>query len=89
MRGVRTLGGSDRASEAGPGDVVDVEGKLAAWFTRFHADTAVLRPDRFVYGATSGSGIEKLREQVRPFIHAASAPKAEQEPARALRISNA
>ncbi|WP_224240519.1 bifunctional 3-(3-hydroxy-phenyl)propionate/3-hydroxycinnamic acid hydroxylase MhpA [Hyalangium gracile] len=80
---------ADRASEARPGDVVDVEGKLAAWFARFKSDTAVVRPDRYVYGTSSGSGIEKLREQVRPFIHQASAPRATQEPARALRISNA
>jgi 3-(3-hydroxy-phenyl)propionate hydroxylase len=92
----RELGGvllrvlpADRASEARAGDVVDLEGKLAAWFTRFHADTVVLRPDRYVYGVSKGSAIEKLREQVRPFIHRPEAEQTEERPSRVSLTSSA
>ena len=92
----RELGGvlvrvlpAERASEARAGDVVDVEGKLGAWFTRFHADTVVVRPDRYVFGASSGPALEQLREQVRPLIHTPATPEAAPELARALRTSNA
>ncbi len=79
----------ERAAEAQAGDVVDVEGKLTAWFTQYKVDTAVLRPDRYVFGAASGSAIEKVREQVRPLIHQSVPPRAEKEPVRTLRTSSA
>ncbi|WP_224368518.1 bifunctional 3-(3-hydroxy-phenyl)propionate/3-hydroxycinnamic acid hydroxylase MhpA [Hyalangium versicolor] len=92
----RELGGvplrvlpAERAAEAGPGDVVDVEGKLAAWLSRFHADTVLLRPDRYVYGVSRGSAIEKLREQVRPFIHRSEAEPVEERPTHVSLTSNA
>ncbi len=92
----RELGGvllrvlpADRASEVGPGSVVDVEGKLTAWFTQYQADTALLRPDRYVYGASRGAALEKLREQIRPFIHLPKAERAEETPARVSLTSSA
>ncbi|MFL5347568.1 MAG: bifunctional 3-(3-hydroxy-phenyl)propionate/3-hydroxycinnamic acid hydroxylase [Hyalangium sp.] len=92
----RELGGgvlrvlpAGRASEAGPGAVVDVEGKLSAWFTQYQADTVLLRPDRYVYGASRGAAIEKLREQIRPFIHPPKPERAEETPARVSLSSSA
>lgn len=92
----RELGGAllrvlpaDRVSEAGPGIVVDVEGKLAAWFTQYQADTALLRPDRYVYGASRGTAIEKLREQIRPFIHLPKTERVEEAPPQVSLTSSA
>lgn len=93
---VRELGGvvlrvlpASRASEAGPGSVVDVEGKLGAWFTQYQADTVLLRPDRYVYGASRGAAIERLREQIRPFIHQPKPEPVEETPARVSLTSSA
>jgi 3-(3-hydroxy-phenyl)propionate hydroxylase len=92
----RELGGAllrvlpaDRASEAGPGTVVDMEGKLAAWFTQYQADTVLLRPDRYVYGASRGAAFEKLREQIRPFIHLPKTERVEEAPPRVSLTSSA
>ncbi|HZI14655.1 MAG TPA: bifunctional 3-(3-hydroxy-phenyl)propionate/3-hydroxycinnamic acid hydroxylase [Myxococcus sp.] len=42
--------------------VVDVSGKLEAWFSRHTADVVVLRPDRFVFGAVKAEHLAALRE---------------------------
>jgi 3-(3-hydroxy-phenyl)propionate hydroxylase len=78
-----------RAAEARAGDVVDVSGKLTAWFVQYQADTAIIRPDRYVYGASRGAAIEQLREELRRFIHLPAAPRAEEVPSRALLPSSA
>ncbi len=78
-----------RAAEACAGDVVDLEGKLAEWFTWHHADAAVVRPDRYVYGASQGSSIERLREELRHFIHLPAPSRRSDAPAKALLSSGA
>ncbi|ADO67884.1 bifunctional 3-(3-hydroxy-phenyl)propionate/3-hydroxycinnamic acid hydroxylase [Stigmatella aurantiaca] len=70
-----------RAGEARTGDVVDEGGYLSAWFSTHQADTVVVRPDRFVYGASLGDQIEKLREQVRAFIRPLPMESLEEVPA--------
>ncbi|WP_169787069.1 bifunctional 3-(3-hydroxy-phenyl)propionate/3-hydroxycinnamic acid hydroxylase [Hyalangium minutum] len=80
---------AERASEARAGDVVDSSGKLQAWFVQYQADAAILRPDRYVYGASQGAGIEQLREELRRFIHLPTAARAEEAPSRALLPSSA
>ncbi|MCP3104005.1 bifunctional 3-(3-hydroxy-phenyl)propionate/3-hydroxycinnamic acid hydroxylase [Myxococcus sp. K15C18031901] len=42
--------------------VVDVTGKLDAWFSRYTADVVVLRPDRFVFGAVKAEQLPELRD---------------------------
>lgn len=78
-----------RASEARDGDVVDSSGKLTAWFVQYQADAAIIRPDRYVYGASRGAGIEQLREELRRFIHLPAAPRPEEALSRALMPSSA
>ncbi len=81
---------AERAAEARNGDVVDTSGKLAAWFAQYQADAAVIRPDRYVYGASRGSaGIEHLRKELGHFIHLPTAARNEEAPARALLPSSA
>jgi 3-(3-hydroxy-phenyl)propionate hydroxylase len=80
---------AERAGEARAGDVVDVSGKLTAWFVQYQADAAVVRPDRYVYGVSRGAAIEQLREELRRFIHMPAAPRTEEAPARALLPSSA
>lgn len=80
---------AERAAEARAGDVVDISGKLAAWFAQYQADAAVIRPDRYVYGASRGAGIEHLRKELSRFIHLPIVAKAEEAPARALLPSSA
>ena len=78
-----------RAAEAGAGDVVDLEGTLAAWFALHQADAAVVRPDRYVYGASRGSGIERFREELRRFVHLPTVLQRQEAPAKALLSSGA
>jgi 3-(3-hydroxy-phenyl)propionate hydroxylase len=81
---------AERASEARTGDIVDISGKLAAWFAQYQADAAVIRPDRYVYGASRGSaGIEHLRKELGRFIHLPTVARSEEAPARALLPSRA
>jgi 3-(3-hydroxy-phenyl)propionate hydroxylase len=75
---------AEQAAEARAGDVVDLEGKLAAWFTQHHADAAVVRPDRYVYGASRGAGLERFREELRRFIQQPRAPQRSDAPANTL-----
>jgi 3-(3-hydroxy-phenyl)propionate hydroxylase len=78
-----------RAEEARTGDVVDIMGKLTAWFAQYQADAAVVRPDRYVYGASRGAALEQLRVELRRFIHLPMAARNEEAPARALLPSSA
>jgi 3-(3-hydroxy-phenyl)propionate hydroxylase len=80
---------ADKAGEARAGDVVDREGKLAAWFAQHQADTVVVRPDRYVFGGSSGPAIEELREELRGFIQRPAAPQAEPSSRLARRSSSA
>ena len=51
------------------GEVMDREGVLGAWFERYGVDIAVLRPDRYLFGAVRGSHLSwlagALRERIR------------------------
>jgi 3-(3-hydroxy-phenyl)propionate hydroxylase len=58
-----------RASQAQPGEVVDREGKLDAWFRTQGAEIVVLRPDRYVFGAVRGSHLAWLTTALRGWIH--------------------
>jgi 3-(3-hydroxy-phenyl)propionate hydroxylase len=79
----------ERAAEARSGDVVDLSGKLAAWFAQYHADAAIVRPDHYVYGASRGTAIEQLRKELHRFIHLPTASRSAEAPARALLPSSA
>ncbi|MFP2930713.1 bifunctional 3-(3-hydroxy-phenyl)propionate/3-hydroxycinnamic acid hydroxylase [Pyxidicoccus sp. 3LG] len=53
--------GSAGVRSTGPGDVEDHTGRLAEWFTRHAVDVAVVRPDRFVFGAVPLARLPELR----------------------------
>jgi len=80
---------AERTGEARSGDVVDISGKLAAWFAQYQSDAAVIRPDHFVYGASRGAALEQLRKELGRFIHLPKTARNEEAPARALLPSNA
>jgi len=56
--------------DLGPGSaVVDVEGAYARWFEELGADTVLLRPDFYVFGAASGQGgAEALMRALQTFL---------------------
>ena len=58
-----------RSAQAQPGEVVDLDGKLDAWFREHKVDIAVLRPDRYVFGAVRGSHLAGLVTALRGWIH--------------------
>jgi 3-(3-hydroxy-phenyl)propionate hydroxylase len=58
-----------RAGQAQPGEVVDTEGKLDAWFREHRVEIAVLRPDRYLFGAVRGSHLAWLSTALRGWIH--------------------
>ncbi|MFL5351440.1 bifunctional 3-(3-hydroxy-phenyl)propionate/3-hydroxycinnamic acid hydroxylase [Archangium sp.] len=58
-----------RSGQAQPGEVVDTEGKLDAWFREHRVEIAVLRPDRYLYGAVRGSHLAALSTALRGWIH--------------------
>jgi 3-(3-hydroxy-phenyl)propionate hydroxylase len=58
-----------RSGQARPGEGVDVEGKLDAWFREHKVEIAVLRPDRYVFGAVRGSHLSWLTAALRGWIH--------------------
>lgn len=58
-----------RSAQARPGEVVDLDGKLDAWFREHRVDIAVLRPDRYVFGAVRGSHLAGLATALRGWIH--------------------
>ncbi len=59
-----------RAGACGPDAVVDLEGRLGAWFAQYGADLVVLRPDHYVYGVSGGGTrgplLGSLKGRVRP-----------------------
>ncbi|AKQ66466.1 3-(3-hydroxy-phenyl)propionate hydroxylase [Myxococcus hansupus] len=59
-----------RAGEGRPGAVVDLEGRLSAWFAQYSADLVVLRPDHYVFGVSRdgmrGHLLGSLKGRVRP-----------------------
>ncbi|HYO53863.1 bifunctional 3-(3-hydroxy-phenyl)propionate/3-hydroxycinnamic acid hydroxylase [Archangium sp.] len=57
-----------RSGQAQPGEVVDVEGKLDAWFREYKVEIAVLRPDRYIFGAVRGSHLAWLSAALRGWI---------------------
>ena len=56
---------AERTGSARADGVVDVEGRLGAWFSQHGADLAVLRPDRYVYGTASGGESGHLQGSLR------------------------
>ena len=58
-----------RSGQAQSGEVVDTEGKLDAWFNEHRVEIAVLRPDRYLYGAVRGSHLASLSMALRRWIH--------------------
>lgn len=60
------VGARARAAEPGLVDVVDASGRLFGWFVRHRVGVAIVRPDRFVFGAAAGDrGAELVRELAR------------------------
>ncbi|ATB30776.1 bifunctional 3-(3-hydroxy-phenyl)propionate/3-hydroxycinnamic acid hydroxylase [Melittangium boletus] len=57
-----------RKSPPQPGEVMDREGKLDAWFQQYGMDIAVLRPDRYLFGAVRGSHLSWLSVALRQRI---------------------
>jgi len=57
-----------RKSLAQHGEVMDSEGKLDAWFQQYGMDIAVLRPDRYLFGAVRGSHLSWLSVALRQRI---------------------
>ncbi|MCP3141986.1 bifunctional 3-(3-hydroxy-phenyl)propionate/3-hydroxycinnamic acid hydroxylase [Pyxidicoccus xibeiensis] len=56
-----TVSPAERTGSGRQEAVVDVEGRLGAWFTQYAADLVVLRPDRYVYGTAGGKDLGALR----------------------------
>ncbi|NBD09177.1 bifunctional 3-(3-hydroxy-phenyl)propionate/3-hydroxycinnamic acid hydroxylase MhpA [Corallococcus silvisoli] len=65
-----------RSGAGRSGEVVDLDGKLGAWFAQHAADVVVLRPDRYVYAATNHAGVAQvhaaLKQDIRPFTRRGS-----------------
>lgn len=61
---------ADRAGSGGPDTLVDLDGRLGAWFVQYAADLVVLRPDRYVFGIAGGGKrghlLGSLKGRVRP-----------------------
>ncbi|WP_426751983.1 bifunctional 3-(3-hydroxy-phenyl)propionate/3-hydroxycinnamic acid hydroxylase [Myxococcus sp. Y35] len=59
-----------RAGDGRPDAVVDLEGRLGAWFSQYAADLVVLRPDRYVFGVSGGGKrghlLGSLKGRIRP-----------------------
>lgn len=58
-----------RSGHAQPGEAVDVEGRLDAWFREHRVEIAVLRPDRYLFGAVRGSHLAWLSAALRGWMH--------------------
>ncbi|AKJ00110.1 3-(3-hydroxy-phenyl)propionate hydroxylase [Archangium gephyra] len=76
-----------RSGQAQPGEVVDTEGKLDAWFREHKVDIAVLRPDRYLFGAVRGSHLAWLSTALRGWIHGPPGALAPPPSASALKSS--
>jgi 3-(3-hydroxy-phenyl)propionate hydroxylase len=63
-----------------PGEVVDVEGKLSAWFRQHQVEVAVVRPDRYVFGAVRGSHLSWLSSALRAWLIGAPPVRAQVPP---------
>jgi 3-(3-hydroxy-phenyl)propionate hydroxylase len=65
-----------RSGAGRSGEVVDLEGRLGAWFAQHAADLVVLRPDRYVYAATSAANVgavhASLKQDIRPLTRRGS-----------------
>lgn len=75
-----------RSRPTQPGELVDTDGVLDAWFSEYRMDIAVLRPDRYLFGAVRGPHLSwlsaALRRQIRGPLPVVSA-----EPMRAVSSS--
>jgi 3-(3-hydroxy-phenyl)propionate hydroxylase len=58
-----------RSGKASPGEVVDSEGALEAWFQQYQVEIAVLRPDRYLFGAVRGTHLAWLSSVLRRQVH--------------------
>ncbi|WP_375770404.1 bifunctional 3-(3-hydroxy-phenyl)propionate/3-hydroxycinnamic acid hydroxylase [Archangium gephyra] len=76
-----------RSGQAQPGEVVDTEGKLDAWFREHKVEIAVLRPDRYLYGAVRGSHLASLSTALRGWIHGSPGAMVPPAPAPAFKSS--
>ncbi|WP_063934784.1 bifunctional 3-(3-hydroxy-phenyl)propionate/3-hydroxycinnamic acid hydroxylase [Archangium violaceum] len=76
-----------RSGQAQPGEVVDTEGKLDAWFREHKVEIAVLRPDRYLYGAVRGSHLASLSTALRGWVHGSPVAMAPPAAASALKSS--
>ncbi|WP_338866068.1 bifunctional 3-(3-hydroxy-phenyl)propionate/3-hydroxycinnamic acid hydroxylase [Myxococcus stipitatus] len=68
--GVRAWSVLSPAHTGGPpaDALVDIEGRLGAWFSRYKADVVVLRPDRYVFGVAVGTSMDTLRLSLKGVI---------------------
>lgn len=55
-------------------EIGDPDGTLAAWFARHRVGVAVLRPDRFVYGAAAGNDTVRLAGSLATGLRPAAPP---------------
>jgi len=71
-RFIRVLpqGSTLRPNESPATDVVDLEGHLTAWFTKRNVETALLRPDRFVFAAGARVRAYQMAELLGAALHA-------------------
>ncbi|MCY1073972.1 bifunctional 3-(3-hydroxy-phenyl)propionate/3-hydroxycinnamic acid hydroxylase MhpA [Archangium lansingense] len=76
-----------RSGQAQPGEVVDTEGKLDEWFREYKVEIAVIRPDRYLFGAVRGSHLAWLSTALRGWIHGPLSEREMPAPASALKSS--
>ena len=63
------------------------EGKLDAWFREHKVEIAVIRPDRYLFGAVRGSHLAWLSTALRGWIHGPLSERETPAPASALKSS--
>lgn len=54
----------------GGNDLIDADGKYAAWLAELDADTVIVRPDFYIYDAGSLSGLDAAVTELRGKLHA-------------------
>ena len=71
LEGLRTrfLTIARNASKAGKGEAIDLDGVYGRFFSEARADTVLVRPDFYIFGATSSAQqfdavVEDLRRQL-------------------------